>query len=279
MKEQIEYYELPNGDIVKHIRSDAAYRYNFNQKSWKIDHLLTAVYAWDKPFGKPCLNLRKKIDISCDLPPFPSEFDFYPGNMVLIGAYPQRSPYDYSPIEWIVLETDGTIATCISKDCLITSGYVEPQKAYGKWEMLYWENSLAREICNCLFFENAFSEAEKARIIPRKMTAVQLGKKCTDNVFLLSEQEVHRYFPQDFQKKAKPTQCAINNGARLGWTEETADYTSWWILPEENAYGFQDGSIYPKAVFQMGEIQFHGRNIYHSDFTIRPCIQIQYKNA
>ena len=63
-----------------------------------------------------------------------------------------------------------------------------------------------------------------------------------------------------------------------GWTDDTKEYTSWWLLPEENAYGIPNGSIYPKAVFQMGEIQFHGRNISHIDFTIRPCVRIKFKN-
>ncbi len=223
-------------------------------------------------------HLRQKADISCDLPPFPDESEFYPGNTVRFGAYPQKSLYDFSPIEWIVLEITDSTALCISKNCLITSGYCDPQKAYGNPMLQWWENSLAREVCNQQFFEDAFSDEEKSRIIPRKLTSIQLGKQCTDSVFLLSEQEVLHYFPTASERKAMPTLYARQKGARLGWTDDTKAYTSWWILPEENAYGFQDGSIYPKAVFQMGEIQFHGRNGYHADFTIRPCVQIQYKH-
>jgi hypothetical protein len=98
------------------------------------------------------------------------------------------------------------------------------------------------------------------------MSSVQLGDQCTDPVFLLSEEEVRRYFPEASQRKAKPTPYAIRQGARLGWTEDTKAFASWWILPEENAYGHQDGSIYPKAVWQMGEMQFHSRkhSILHS---------------
>ena len=47
-------------------------------------------------------------------------------------------------------------------------------------------------------------------------------------------------------------------------------YTAWWLLPEEDG-----DNIYPKAVFPDGKIGFHGRNIYHSDFTIRPCIRVR----
>lgn len=272
---RIEYYEFPNGDIVKSVQSDGVYRFDPVKRTWEIDRSLTAEFAWDRPYGETCENLRQKADIRYDLPPFPHESAFKPGNTVLIGAYPQKSLHDFSPISWIVLETTGTTALCIARDCLITSGYCDPKKAYGKPELLWWENSLAREVCNHHFFDNAFSETEKARIVPRALSDVQLGAKCVDPVFLLSEREVLQYFPDCSQRKAKPTPYAIQKGAFPGWGDANG-YTCWWILPEENAYGCQDGSIYPKAVFYMGKIGFHGRNGYHTDFTIRPCIQIQY---
>jgi len=277
VKKLIEYYEFPNGEIVKSIQGDAVYRFQPAQKTWEKDHSLTAVFAWDRPYGEPCENLRKKADITEDLPPFPGGKEFFPGNTVFFGAYPQNSLYDYAPIPWLVLETTGTTALCITKDCIITTGYCDPNRAYGHPELLWWENSLAREVCNRHFYEHAFSEAEKARIIPKKASDIRLGKNPEDPVFLLSEQEVRRYFPTSEARKAKPTPYAIAKGARLGWTDATREYTSWWILPEEMASGDQIGGIFPKAVFQMGEIQYHGRNGYHTDFTIRPCIQIQFE--
>lgn len=277
-KKSIDYYEFPNGTVVKSVQGDHVYRFDPIEEAWKIDYSLTAEFAWDMPYGEPCKNLRKKVDVDCDLPPFPNQYDFFPGSTVFIGAYPQRNPHDFSPIAWIVLETDGSTALCMAKNCLITTGYCDSQEAYGNPELLWWENSLARNICNQHFYDIAFSEAEKTRIIPKEMEEVQLGAKCTDSVFLLSEREVLRYFPLTYQRRAKPTPYAIQNGAGLGCGDEGRDYSSWWLLPEENVYGHQDGSIYPKAVFYPGEIQFHGRNAYHRDFTIRPCIQINYTN-
>ena len=148
MENGITYYEFPNGDIVKSIPSDGVYRFDPLRKTWNRDYALTAEFAWDRPYGEPCKNLRRKADISCDLPPFPDRKDFVPGNTVLIGAYPQTSAYDFSPIPWIVLEVDGTTALCITKDCLITSGYCDPRQAYGKPDLLRLEHSLSREICN-----------------------------------------------------------------------------------------------------------------------------------
>jgi hypothetical protein len=258
------------------VKNDAVYRFDPLAKVWQADPSLTAVFAWDRPYGAPCAHLRQKADVSGDLPPFPRECAFVPGNTVFIGAYPQRSAVDFSPIEWIVLDTDGSTALCIAKHCLITSGYCDPQKAYGHPKLLWYENSAARALCNQQFFADAFSEAEKARIVPKEITETQLGARCTDSVFLLSEREVSHYFPEAAQRKAMPTAYAVQTGARLGWTADTNAFTSWWLLPEEAPYGAPDGAVYPKAVFQMGEIQFHGRNAYHTDFTLRPCIQVKY---
>ena len=201
----------------------------------------------------------------------PTKSKLQPGDLIQFGMYPQESEIDCSPIEWIVLATDNSTALCISKYCLITSGYCDPQKLYNKPELLWYENSLAREICNHHFFDTAFSDMEKAKIIPRKISGISLGAECVDSVFLLSEHEVQHYFPEISQRKSMPTPYAIQKGARLGWTDDTKEFTSWWLLPQENAYG----CIFPKAIFQTGDVQFHGRNIYHTDFTIRPCIQIK----
>lgn len=67
----------------------------------------------------------------------------------------------------------------------------------------------------------------------------------------------------------------------MGWLGDEA-YTGWWLLPEcdrncgkllsASGMPYEYGNIYPKAVFPNGEIGFHGRNIFHSDFMIRPCI-------
>lgn len=276
-KKQIDYYEFPNGTVVKSVWGDGVYRFDSIKKVWEIDYSLTSEFAWDRPYGEPCLNLRKKVDVCCDLPPFPRESELEVGNVVLIGAYPQKSAHDFSPIEWIVLEADGCVALCISKYCLITSGYCDPQKAYGKPEMLWWENSTAREICNHHFFECAFSEEEKARIVPTTISEVQFGTQCKDSVFILSEKEVCRYFPTPNQRRASPTPYATQKGALTDWISDTEALSPWWVLPEENAYGFADGSIYPKVVHYSGSFIFHGRNAYHGDFTIRPCIRIKYK--
>ena len=86
MGKQISYYEFPNGHVVKDVESDGVYRFNPVSRAWERDDALTAEFAWDRPYGEPCSQLRQKVDVSCDLPPFPHASEFQPGSTVLIGA-------------------------------------------------------------------------------------------------------------------------------------------------------------------------------------------------
>lgn len=272
MKKTISYYEFPNGSIVKSVNGDAVYRYNSVRNIWEADYSLTAIFSWDRPYGEPCENLRKKVDLSDDLPSFPKPKEFVPGNTVLIGAYPQLNAHDFSPIEWIVLEVSDKIALCISKKCLITSCYNEAKETYGNPELLRWEHSKVRSICNNIFYENAFSEEEKHQIIPRTVS-VRHGNNCEDSIFLLSEDEVCKYLPTCTSRQSEPTTCALMHGALTGHSSDLSNFAAWWLLPEED----EDNKnvLYPKVVLPDGMIQYHGRNIYHNDFTIRPCIQVK----
>lgn len=277
MKKQIAYYEFPNGTVVKAVQNDRVYQFDPVSKSWNADPSLTAVFAWDRPYGEPCENLRQKVDLSEDLPPFPGKDKFFPGSTIQFGAYPQASLYDFSPIQWIVLEANSTTALCIAKDCLITSCYCDPHTAYGKPELWPWDKSVARDVCIHHFFDTAFSDAEKARIIPRELSSVRIGEKCTDPVFLLSEQEVMQYFPLSYQRQAKPTAYAQQKGGALIPAADGSAWTCWWLLPEEIGAGQPNGHAYAKAVLYDGSIHYHGRYFYHADFTVRPCVQINYQ--
>ena len=42
MNHPIEYYEFPNGEIVKSVKPNGVYRYHPIDKTWNIDHSLTA---------------------------------------------------------------------------------------------------------------------------------------------------------------------------------------------------------------------------------------------
>lgn len=98
MEKQISYDEFLNGQVVKYVESNGVYQINPMRRTWERDDALTAEFVWDRPYGEPCPQLRQKVDVSCDLPPFPHASEFQPGSTVLIGAYPQRSPMTFRPL-------------------------------------------------------------------------------------------------------------------------------------------------------------------------------------
>lgn len=206
------------------------------------------------------------------------------GDVVAFGKYHQDG-VNRTPVEWIVLDINDGNALLISKYALITSGYC--QYPLTNYRQLEWKNSLAREKCRS-FFDECFSQAEQEIITEKKIEMNGFGQDCFDRVFFLSEAEVNRYLPLIEDRKCKPTPEAQKTGARMGWTNDTKEYTSWWILPEcirkggrtklYNSNEEYDGTIYPKAVFQTGEMQYHGRNVCHLDFCIRPSILVKLQD-
>jgi hypothetical protein len=200
------------------------------------------------------------------------------GETVILGAYPQNGDIP-TGVEWFVLDINDGKALLISKYALIKSGYCKTNLK--SMHDLEWETSLARTMCS-RFYQDCFSQIEKEAICEKQTLGNGFGNDCVDYVFLLDEDEVMRYFATSEERKCMPSINAKTAGARTGWTEETKDYTLWWILPETERDGHTivggesyDGCIYPKAVFEIGDIQFHSRNVLHSDFCIRPCIMVE----
>ena len=190
------------------------------------------------------------------------------GDVIFLGKYPQKNSKDNSPIEWKILDIFEGVALLISQYAIIPSGYCDPKES-GSIE---WTDSLARKICNIDFYNHAFSESEKQVILKR--TTRQLSINCEDNVFLLDKTDIIKYFADAESRLAIPTEYAKLSGCRLGWNGYER-YTCWWLMPHYEQYNDNyTGIIYPQAVFHNGEIQYHSRNAYHSDFAIRPCIQI-----
>lgn len=205
------------------------------------------------------------------------------GDIIFLGKYPQTNSKDYLPIEWNILDIFEDVALLISKYAIIPSGYCNPDDGL---EGIVWKNSLAQKECNVDFYNDAFSESEKQIICKRTTTQINLSSVteyilCEDNVFILSEEETTLYMPDPMERRACSTEYTKSICDTAKWCIIDG-YVPWWLLPQYDIGGTvtdetgkpYGGMIYPKAVNQKGEIQYHGRNAYHSDFAIRPCIQI-----
>lgn len=210
----------------------------------------------------------------------PESIRFEKGDQIRFGQFPQGKNGEIRLVDWVVLDVMEDRAVLLSKKALIQSGYCDADKAYGNSSFLLWKNSSAREICNRQFFEQAFSREEMKYIVPYSIESADDKACCEDNVFLLAEKQVSEWMPSAESRRAEPSDYLVahTNKSMAFIEQQGRKYAAWWLLPEEkNDSG--NTEIYPKAVWHGGDIQYHGRNIYHNDFTIRPAICVRLNNS
>lgn len=108
--------------------------------------------------------------------------------------------YNGEPIEWVILDKEGTRTLVISRNILCrrpfnrSDPYQSPAKAP-------WKNSALRSWLNGSFFNEAFSEEEASRILSTTINTpdsninylVEGGGDTVDKVFLLSTTEASKY--------------------------------------------------------------------------------------
>jgi len=158
--------------------------------------------------------------------------------------------------DWRVLDVDGDHA-------LILAGKATENRSYhAGGGAVTWETSSMRRFLNGEFY-NSFSQADQARI--RKSTIVNIksqlygtsgGKGTTDKIFLLSIEEVVKYFGDSGQlnnmRKSKTWWISdIYNATRTVKTAEGVAWR-WWLrspgnYPDSVAYVTDDGRISMKG--------------------------------
>ncbi len=191
---------------------------------------------------------------------------------IYFGKFPQKANTKYiNEIEWLVLDETEHEMLLLSKYCLDARRFCEID-SMKNWYDTTWEKSSLRQWLNGEFFAQAFDEKEKKKILSTTIvtTAELSGDDIENKVFLLDKPAVERYFPTAQDRMAHATQYAILRGASVG--SERYGGSSWWIMPSQELL---HNHYYPQAVLFDGMIQYHGRNIYHGDWTVRPAIRVK----
>ena len=198
---------------------------------------------------------------------------FMAGNYVNFGSYPQtQNGNDNTPIEWLVLESDGETALLISRYALDCKPYNE------KYEDTTWEKCTLRGWLNSEFFNKAFGAEEKQYILQSDVSADKNPKYSTnpgnatkDKVFLLSVVEVNKYFKSDDARMCALTDYAIQQGAYTSdsYKVEGRKACWWWLRsPGGNSLG--------AALVRIdGSISGFGSLVYSSDDAVRPCVRVR----
>ncbi len=157
-------------------------------------------------------------------------------------------------IEWIVLTKQDNKALVVSKYALDCKPYAKVEDGEDCTpEDSMWQNSYAREWLNSTFYDTAFSDADKEKILTTAVSAdknpeysTDPGSATSDKVFLLSINEVKKYlsgneFIHKINKRTTfievddrccwPTKYAIAQGVDINTADPDWNVTScWWYL-------------------------------------------------
>ena len=198
---------------------------------------------------------------------------FKAGNFITLGNYPQtKAGNDNTPIEWLVLESDGETALLISRYALDCKPYNE------KYESITWETCTLRGWLNNEFFNKAFSTEEKQSILQSDVSAdknpnysTNPGNATKDNVFLLSIVEANKYFKSDDARKCAPTDYAIQQGAYTSDSYKVEGRKAcWWWL---RSPGLDSGDA--ASVSLDGSIRDYGYSVSRRGDAVRPCVRVR----
>ena len=158
------------------------------------------------------------------------------GDYITFGSYEQDNDTTNGKelIEWLVL---GKRNNCM----LVISRYALDAKPYNiNREEVTWETCTLRTWLNNDFINTAFSSTEQA-LIPTVTVSpgdnysysyrTDPGKETQDKVFLLSINEVGRYFDERVSRRCKATAYAVAQGADA----DSGGLAWWWLRsPGEN---------------------------------------------
>lgn len=197
-----------------------------------------------------------------------------PGETVLFGKYRLFSNTESKDrIAWLVLAREDDKLLLLSEKCLDCKQYNESD------EPCTWKTSSLRAWLNQYFLYEAFTSAEQEKIVSSSVPAdlnpdynsVYSGELTTDQLFLLSIQELERYLPSSDKRQAVPTQYALSEGA--GFDHEIAGGPCWWWLrtPGENNSCAAD-------VRSGGAINYEGYKVTSKNFSVRPALWINIAN-
>lgn len=212
-----------------------------------------------------------------------------PMNTVEFGTWPQNGK-NAEPLEWIILEETRKELLLLCKYSIATKGFVFDfyNESY-EYRNCLWEYSDLRHWLNEKFYQEAFDERQKDAILTTEIQTLCNDTESLDvfenKVFLLSEEQVNVYLTTPELRKGIRTINAAKAPDVLQSDRGKQENIPWWILPhiERGNYSINTGKdknkrfsyiAYPQMVCDQG-IQYHGRNIYHKDWSVRPAIRLR----
>lgn len=196
-------------------------------------------------------------------PPSSESVEYYVGQSISFGNYPQGSNGEIKPIDWIVLEVQSDRVLLISEKLLDYVPYNNVTTS------ITWKNSTLRTWMNDTFLNKAFSRSEQSMILPVENKNPDNPKYDTngggdtrDSVFALNINEASLYFSSSSKRKAYTTAYARSKGYD---NDDHSD--TWWL--RSPGYDSKNAA----CVTPAGSINQNGSNVFFGvDITVRPAL-------
>ena len=174
------------------------------------------------------------------------------GDSIKMGSYDNGD--EEQPISWRILEIDKDNGRML----VITIAIIDGRPFDDSEDGTTYENSSIREWLNNDFYDSAFTNEEKDRILESQVLTDD--STVTDKIFLLSSSEANKYFKYDSDRKARARKKAFVNGLIISsdqkhrgnaYAYEKGDsysdkenYASWWLRDLGH----------PKQAFNVGSL-------------------------
>ena len=187
------------------------------------------------------------------------------GEFVEFGSYHVAVNNPKMPLRWRILAIEE------DKALIITFMGIDVRNFSDTKGNSNWEKSSMRKWLNTEFYNEAFTESEKHLIVESELMnyknltyRTDNGGKTKDNVFLLSIEEVERYFPTSNERIVKPTAYARNKGVFIAPNGNVW----WWLRSSGNTEEYAADVDYGGDVDKYGSERFYGVNC------VRPAVWI-----
>lgn len=184
--------------------------------------------------------------------------------------------FKFEPIKWLVLNYDeyikGKPLTVIADKVLNVIPF-----NFAEMDGNLWETSLIRDWLNKGFYSDAFTSTKQDKVIleVEKLNnnfdseSDGVGDTTKDSIWLLSKDELMKYFPTEEDRKCRPTDFALANNVMV-WSESAGDtnqFSYWWL----RTAAITD-QRYVKGVRPYGEIYDNLNEL--NDCGVRPVMTL-----
>lgn len=187
------------------------------------------------------------------------------GEFLEFGSYHVAVNNPKMPLRWRILSIEE------DKALIITFMGIDVRNFNDTQGNSNWENSSMRKWLNTEFYSEAFTDSEKQLIVEADLMnyknvtyRTDNGGKTKDKVFLLSIDEVERYFPTNQERIVKPTAYARNKGIFIA-----PNGNVWWWLRSSGST-----EAYAADVDYGGDVDKYGNDRYYGVNCVRPAIWI-----